>query len=140
MLNSLKGIPAINGKKVMTNEDRPRFEDGTTSWHEFDKMREEYPICIDLEKDMISFKTINVEKLKEVKEIKHCEPSDIIATALVLIDNLPKCAENFHTALKLQEALHWQKALIERVEIVEEECKPESCEDQDCTLCGKDEK
>jgi len=84
MLQTLKGLKDINGTKIMTNDDRPiNVNTGEVDWNEFDKMREEFPICIDHEKDMVSFKLMT----KPAKEGgTGCQHVDMIHIAKHIIE------------------------------------------------------
>lgn len=108
-INTLKDVREIDGHKVMTDQDRPRLPKyGHIDWCEFDKMREEYPICIDHEKDMISFKMMT----KPASEGgKGCQFTTLIETALIMIKNLDlkyTCVESVATIANLESALGWQ--------------------------------
>lgn len=115
MLNSLKGIKEINGKKVMTNEDRPLTECGSVDWEKFDKMRNEFPICVDHEKDMISFKVMT-EPASEGGDLRNAQWYDLVATGLEMLkyfntkeNGKYSCRENAITITKIEEALMWQE-------------------------------
>lgn len=112
MILSLAGLKDINGKKVMTNEDRPLDDEGNVDWEAFDKMRDEFPICIDHEKDMISFKMLTKPE-SEGGDLRNAQLVDLAATALTILDHLNAkfpCRENFFSILKLEEFLMWQEA------------------------------
>lgn len=83
MLKSLEGLDKVLDVGVMTNEDRPLLENGEVDWKEFDKIREDYPVCIDHKADMVSFKLMT----KPVKEGgKGCQHIDMIKTAKHILD------------------------------------------------------
>lgn len=109
-LETLKDIPTLGNTLFMTNEDRPVGSNGEVDWGFFDKLRKKYPICIDHEKNMISFKLQN-GPIKEVGK-NGCQVTDMIAVAKYIIqklnDNYP-CRENAMTITKLDEALMWQE-------------------------------
>lgn len=110
MLNSIKDLVETSRVKIMTNADRPTYPTGEIDWNEFDKMREEYPICIDHEKDMISFKMLT-KPASEGGNLALCQLTDLIEVALHMLKYLNEdypCVENGTTITKLQEALMWQ--------------------------------
>lgn len=109
-LETLKGIKEIDGNGVMTNHERPLDENGNVHWEDFDEMRRsDFPICIDHEKDMISFKMMT----SPVSEGgSGCQLTTLIETSLIMITYLNvkfPCRENAITITKLEEALMWQK-------------------------------
>ncbi len=115
MINSLKGRTEINGKKVMTNDDRPLDIDGNVDWEEFDEMRDEYPICIDHEKDMISFKLLT-KPASEGGDLRNAQFTDLIAIGLEILKYLNAkypCRENSISITKFEEGLMWQKKRTE---------------------------
>lgn len=78
------------------------------SWEEFDKAREQVPIHITDDHNMISFKIQN-GPIKEVG-VNGCQVDTIIETACIMISELNKkfpCRENSIAITKLQEALMW---------------------------------
>lgn len=108
-LETLKNVKAINGVNLMTNEERPKNKDGFVDWYAFDLIRKDYPICIDHETNMISFKIQN-GPIGEVGK-NGCQVVDVIAVAKHIIEELNKkfpCRENAMTITKLDEALMWQ--------------------------------
>lgn len=112
---TLQGLKEINGKKIMTNDERPLDADGNVDWEAFDKMREEFPICIDHENDMISFKMLTKPE-SEGGNLKLCqltEPAAIALEMLQVLNNAYPCRHNFFSILKLEEFLMWQKARTE---------------------------
>jgi len=116
MINSLKGISHINGKKIMTNDERPMRLDSEgnklgVDWIKFDEMREEFPICIDHEKDMISFKMLT-KPSSEGGDLRNCQLTEFIGVGLQTLKYLNAkfpCRENSMTITKLEEALMWQR-------------------------------
>lgn len=96
----------------MTDEDRPVDEGGNVDWDKFDDMREEFPICVDHEKDMISFKMLT-KPASEGGDLRNCQWTDLVEVGLeqlkYLNDKYP-CRENALTITKLEEALMWQEA------------------------------
>ena len=111
MINSLKGVTEINGKRVMTNEERPLLPGGSVDWEKFDRMREEFPICIDHEKDMISFKMLT-KAASEGGNLANAQLTELIATAKMMLEYLDDkfpCDENYHTIFHLDEALKRQE-------------------------------
>ena len=112
MLNSIKHLEKINGKKVMTNNQRPKAISGEIDWVAFDKMREDFPICIDHDKDMISFKMLT-KPASEGGNLDLCQWSDLVLMGLVqlkYLNNKFPCRENALTITKLEEALMWNEA------------------------------
>jgi len=109
MINSLKDVKEINGKKVMTNDERPKNIHGDVDWESFDKMREEIPICIDHKQDMISFKILT-KPASEGGNLNLCQWSDLVATGLQQLKYLNakfSCRENSIMITKLEEVLMW---------------------------------
>jgi hypothetical protein len=112
MINSLKGFITIDGKKVMTNDERPiNGFTGEIDWDAFNLMREEYPICIDHEKDMISFKMLT-KPASEGGDLRNCQLTSLIATGMHILeylDNKFPCIENSVTLKHLKLALEAQE-------------------------------
>jgi len=111
MIASLKGIKEINGKRVITNEDRPKLPNGDIDWKAFDELREAHPICIDHSTDMISFKMMTKPSSKG-GNLENAQFTELIATALEMLKYLNKsipCNENDATIHHLMEALICQK-------------------------------
>lgn len=111
MIGSLEGIKEINGKKVMTNEERPLDANGNVDWDAFDEMRNEFPICVDHEKDMISFKMLT-KPASEGGDLNRCQVMEMIVVARHIISKLNDkfpCRENAITLTKLDEAILWQR-------------------------------
>ena len=109
MINSLKEIVEIEGKGVL--QDRVRFPNGEIDWVATDKAREEDPIFIDHEVDMISFKMLT-KPASEGGNLNLCQWSDLVATGLAQLqyfNNKFPCRENAITITKLQEALMWNE-------------------------------
>lgn len=111
MLETVKNLKVVNGKRVMTNDDRPVLENGNTDWDAFDKLRETNPICFDHETDMISFKMLT-KPASEGGNLDLCQLTELISVAKHMLEYLNKaypCRENAMTITKLDEALMWQK-------------------------------
>jgi len=112
MIESLKGRKKINGKNVMTNDDRPKFADGSINWEAFDEMRNEYPICIDHEKDMISFKMLT-KPASAGGDLNLCQLTELVATGLEILKYFNvkslSCRENAIAVTKFEEGLMWQE-------------------------------
>ena len=110
-LNTLINTTAINGVKLMTNHQRPINKmTGEVDWDKFDDMRITHPICVDHNKNMISFK-IQSAPVKDVG-VNGCQVADMIAVARTIIKKLNDghpCRENAMTITKLDEALMWQE-------------------------------
>lgn len=120
MINSLKGLKSINGKKVMTNEERPMVGiSEVVDWEGFDKMRETYPICIDHDKNMISFKILT-KPASEGGNLELCQWSDLVGTGLKILKYLNAkfpCRENSIMITNIEEALMWNdKRTTDRLE------------------------
>lgn len=114
-INTLKGLKEINGYKVMTNQDRPLDSKLQVDWEKFDEMRGEFPICIDHEKDMISFHMLT-KPASEGGNLNLCQLTVFIKTALIQLSYLNTkfpCRENSITITKLEEALMWQNKRTE---------------------------
>lgn len=111
MINSLKGLTKINGKKIMTNDQRPKKANGHVDWDKFDKMREEFPICIDHEKDMISFKMLT-KPASEGGDLRNAQLTELIGAGLEILKYLHNkfpCKENENSIHHLNYALTWQE-------------------------------
>lgn len=113
MIKLLRGIPEINGKKVFTSDEMPDGDALSVDWEEYGVKKHESDIFVDFDENRISFKM--VEKPEDA-DARRAHVDDLIAVALTLIDNVKGCEGNFHTALKLQEALHWQAATATRLD------------------------
>lgn len=110
-INTLKNVKFINDKKVMTNDERPKNADGSIDWDAFDEIRNEFPICIDHEKDMISFKMLTKPE-SEGGDLRNAQLTDLIETSLIMLrylNNKFPCRENSMTITKLEEAMMWQE-------------------------------
>lgn len=117
MIGSLEGVTHINGKKVMTNADRPRTapvtmgDMGEVDWEAFDKMREEFPICIDHEKDMISVKMLT-KPASEGGNLELCQLTELVGLGreiLRYVNAKYPCRENAMSLTKLDEFFMWQE-------------------------------
>lgn len=109
-LETLSGVLRINNARVMTNDDRPKNEDGSVKWGAFDDMRKAYPICVDHKQNMISFK-IQYGPIKE-NGVNGCQVEDMIATCKHMIEGLNEkfpCMENNKIIMNLDDALQWSK-------------------------------
>ena len=108
MINSIKGFKL---KPTMTNEDRPLHMDDSVDWLEFDKMRNDFPICVDHEEDMISFKMLT-KPASEGGNLNLCQLTDLIEVALhqlrYLNGKFPS-RENAISITKFEEGLMWQR-------------------------------
>lgn len=108
-LETLKNMTVINGIKVMDNSRRPTLEDGKVDWEAFDKMRSDFPVCVDHEKNMISFK-IQDGPIGEVGK-NGCQVTALIEVAKHIIHKLNQdfpCEENLMTIEQLRLAINWQ--------------------------------
>lgn len=109
-MESIKHLIEVDGCRIITDEDRPRNNEGIIDWVEFDKMRDLLPIYINHEKDTISF---NMMTKPASEGGKGCQLTALIATALEMLkylNNKFSCRENAITITKLEEALMWQNA------------------------------
>lgn len=107
-LETLRHYVEFNGEKVLL--ERPRTECGSIDWEKFDEMRNDYPIYVDHEKNMISFKIQN-GPIKEVGK-NGCQLTELIAVAGAMLEGLNEkypCEENIVTLRHLKEALTWQE-------------------------------
>lgn len=112
-INTLKGITEIDGNGVMSDIDRPTFGNGSVDWVLADGMREDYPICVDHEKDMISFKMMTEPASKGGSG---CQFTTLIETAKIMLEYLNNkfpCEDNQATIIHLRQALMWQKKRTE---------------------------
>lgn len=101
-LETLKAIDVIDSFNVV------RKKPENMTWDDFDILREEYPINITDEKNMISFKIQN-GPIKE-KGKNGCQIDTIITAAKMMLEGLNKnfpCRENAIAITKLDEALLW---------------------------------
>ena len=89
MITSLKKFETINGKGIITNDQRPHTECGSIDWEAFDELRETHPISIDHEKDMISFK-IMTKPASEGGNILNAQWVDLVATGLEMLKFLDR--------------------------------------------------
>lgn len=108
-LETLKNLKKTNSTFIMTNEERPLNLDGSVNWDSFDEMRKVYGVCIDHEKNMVSFKIQN-GPIKEVG-LNGCQLIDMVEVAKIMLEKLNEkfpCRENAITITKLDEALMWQ--------------------------------
>jgi hypothetical protein len=108
-INSLKGVKYIDGHKVMTNDERPLDSEGNVDWEAFDEMRNEYPICIDHEKDMISIKMMTEPVSKGGSGAQLTTLVTAGSMILKYLNNKFSCRENSITATKWEEGLMWQE-------------------------------
>jgi hypothetical protein len=115
MINSVKHLTDINGSKIMTNEDRPMCVDkqgnDSVDWDASDVMREEFPICVDHEKDMISFKMLT-KPASEGGNLQLCQLTDLVSMAYEMLQYFNQkfpCVHNDKTLVNLQQALHHQE-------------------------------
>lgn len=113
-IETLSGVLKINNARVMTNEDRPKNEDGSVKWGAFDEMRKAYPICVDHNQNMISFK-IQYGPIKE-NGVNGCQVEDMIATCKHIVEGLNEkfpCMENNRVIAGLEDAVKWSKLRTE---------------------------
>lgn len=111
VMETIKDLKEVNGKKVMTNDERPKDHQGNVDWDAFDEMRNEYPICIDHESDMISCKMLT-KPASEGGNLNLCQLTELISIAKHMLEYLNDkfpCEENTHTLFHLKEALMRQE-------------------------------
>lgn len=110
MLKLLKGIPEINGQEVVTSDESPKSDALEVDWQDFERKVAEAPIFIDFERGKITY------RISELGiDTRQGYADELIATALILIESLRTCEGNFHSALKLKEALMWQENVAKQV-------------------------
>lgn len=115
MIEMLKGITSINGKKVCDLQAAKNVEslktDGHFDWDKFDEFRKDFPISIDHANDMISFKMLT-KPASEGGNLELCQLTELIETARIMLNYLNDkypCAENKFTLNNLDAAIGWQK-------------------------------
>lgn len=109
-LETLAGVIRINNARVMTNEDRPKNEDGSVNWEKFDDMRKDFPICVDHEANMVSIK-FQDGPIKE-NGVNGCQVEDAIALCKHIIEGLNEkfpCMENNKLIEGLKDSLYWSR-------------------------------
>lgn len=117
MINTLKGITAIDGKLVL--QERVYNANGSINWEKTDEARETHPIFVDHDVDMISFKMLT-KPASEGGNMEMCQLTTLIATAKHMLEYLNAkfpCRENALTITKLEEALMWQDARTKNREL-----------------------
>ena len=108
-LETLKGVRKIDGFDVVDLEKLKADhtdDNGNIDWDGIDANREDYPISIAFDKNMLSFKLQN-GPVKEVG-VNGCQVDTIIETAIIIIDGLNKkfyCKENAQALSHLKMAL-----------------------------------
>ena len=110
MMESLLGLPTTSiGTKIMTDFDIPMKDNGEVDWDAFDKMREDNPICIHHDTEMVSFKMMT----KPASEGgKGCQFTDLIEVALHQLkyfDGVYPSDFNKQTIYHLERALRSQE-------------------------------
>lgn len=120
MINSLKHLKQINGKKIIhMDELRERFpqhfnpESGQMDYKWFEKeIRPNYNIYIRHDVDSLTF-NILTKPASEGGDLKRCQWSDLVAVGLEQLKYLNKkfpCRENSLAITKIEEALMWNNA------------------------------
>lgn len=114
-INTLKGITEINGKKVCDLNAVKNLEslktDGVFDWDKFDEFRKDFPISIDHENDMISFKMLT-KPASEGGNLELCQLTELITAGklmLVYLNDKFPCGENEMTIHYLNRALEAQE-------------------------------
>lgn len=112
-LETLKTVKEINSFKVMTEKDRViNPETNKIDWEATDEKRKEYPIAIDFDKNMISFR-IQKGAIKK-NGVNGCQIDTMIEATRLIIEQLNgmyPCLENENCLFHLEQAL---KSLVER--------------------------
>jgi hypothetical protein len=112
-LETMKGVTEINGEKIFQSRIYFPLEQGKPAeinWPATDEARKEYPIFVDHEVNMISFRIQN-GPIKEVGK-NGCQVEDVIAVAKHIVEQLNAkypCRENAMMITKLDEAIMWSK-------------------------------
>lgn len=110
MINSIKGFTLSRiGTQVMSNADRPLTNDGNVDWEAFDRMREDFPICVDHEADMISFKMMTKPESEGGSGAQLTDLIEVALHQLKYFNSKFPCKENACTITHLEEALMWQR-------------------------------
>lgn len=107
MLNSIKHLTEVNGKKVL--QERVLDSEGNIDWPATDKAREEAPIFFDHEVDMISCKMLT-KPASEGGNMDLCQWSDLVTIGLEQLKFFQgkfPCRENAIMITKIEEALMW---------------------------------
>jgi arginine/lysine/ornithine decarboxylase len=115
-LETLEGIEKIDGFNVI--HGKPAGMD----WDDFDRLREEYPIHITDDENMISFKIQN-GPIKEVG-INGCQVDTMIKTAKIIIEKFNEkypCEQNYQAIGCLNNAVGW--LLLRRLDRMEREAE-----------------
>lgn len=112
-LETMKGVKEINGEKILQERIYLPCADGDkpeVNWPATDEARKHYPIFVDHDVNMISFRIQN-GPIKEVGK-NGCQVEDIIAVSKHMVEELNKkfpCRENSMIITKLDEAIMWSK-------------------------------
>ena len=83
-LETLKDVEKIGGYTVLS--ERPKKEDGSVDWDKFDELRKTFPIYVDHDVNMISFR-IQDGPIKE-NGLNGCQVDTLIETAKIIITEL----------------------------------------------------
>lgn len=110
-LDSLRGVKEIGGFKVLQKRPLKMLEDKSyvIDWDLFDKLREDSPIYVDHDTNMISFK-IQDRPIGEVG-INGCQLTTMVDVAILMLEKLDKkfpCDENADTLLHWVVGLEYQ--------------------------------
>lgn len=118
MLNSLKGIDNINGKKICVMDTlRDAYpekfnESGAMDYKWFEsEIRPNFNIFIRHDVDSLSFNMLT-KPASEGGDLARCQWTDLITTGLTMLKYFNAkfpCRENAITITKLEEALMWQE-------------------------------
>ena len=110
MLNSIKDLKEVNGKKVL-QERIYHGDDKTIDWEATDEARETHPIFIDHDVDMISFKMLT-KPASEGGNLELCQLTELISVAKHMLEYFNAkfpCEENGVTIEHLKYALQSQE-------------------------------
>lgn len=127
MINTLRDVKHINGKKIIHMDDLKEqypqhfnAESGQMDYKWFEKeIRPNNHIYIRHDVDSLTFNMLT-KPASEGGDLNRCQLVDLITTAKIMLtylnDKFP-CRENAMTLTKLDEALHWQeKRTQDRIE------------------------
>ena len=118
MINTLKGVEEINGKKIcVMDELREKYpekfnESGAMDYKWFEsEIRPNFNIYLRHDVDSLTFNMLT-KPASEGGDLNKCQLTDLIATALIMLkylNNKFPCRENAISITKLEESLMWQE-------------------------------
>lgn len=122
MINELRDVTEINGKKICVMDDLRELypekfnESGAMDYKWFEsEIRPNFNIFLRHDVDSISFNMLS-KPANEGGDLNRCQFNDLIETArlmLVYLNNKFPCRENAMTLTKLDEALMWNNLRTE---------------------------